>query len=221
MPPYRLADRTFRTKGEAVEYVRAVLRTAPVGEPIVDPLIHALLDTHPNRAEKIAGGVAAIEIMINEYGARCFGIRRPTRELVAFSFRECFNPSTHIQNAKSALRFEIIDQINEFRDGRLLVCEITGATLVRETGRPDTVEVDHIPPATFNAMAEWWAEHRMGGWSVVEHHSEAQHRRLTQFDQRESWVNFHRRYAKLRLLSAAAHRNVTRPPEDDPDRKLA
>lgn len=207
MAVYELGGTRFRTKGDAMEYVRDVLRGATLYSVVNDPLIYALLDRHPERERKLEGGVEAIEVRPNEWGERCFSIRRPSGEYVAFSFRECFKPSTDVQNAKAALRVEITDQVNAYRDARALVCEATGQKLILAKGFPHSAEVDHVPPATFDALAEEWAA-SVGGWSAVKHYAVGQRRYLVLDEQRESWQEFHREHATLRLLSAAAHRNV-------------
>lgn len=207
MPPYELGGTNFRTKGDAVEYVRDVLRGAALHATVDDPLIYALLDRHPERERKLDGGVERIEVRPNEWGDRCFTIVRPSGEAVAFSFRECFKPSTDAQNAKAALRVEIADQVDAYRNARPLVCELTGQALILAKGFPHSAEVDHVPPATFDALAEEWAA-SVGDWAAVEHHAVSQRRYLVLDEQRASWQEFHRERAVLRLLSAAAHRNV-------------
>lgn len=207
MPPYELGGTNFRTKGDAVEYVRDVLRGSALYAAVDDPLIYALLDRHPERERKLDGGVERIEVRPNEWGDRCFTIVRPSGEAVAFSFRECFKPSTDVQNAKAALRVEITDQVKAFRDGSELVCALTGVALTLTPGSPQSAEVDHVPPATFDALAEEWAV-MVGGWSAVKHHAVSQRRYLVLDEQRASWQEFHRERVVLRLLSAAAHRNV-------------
>jgi hypothetical protein len=207
MAKYTLAGREFPRKGDAVDYVRAVLRGASLGDRIDDPILYALLDQHPRREEKVERGVAAIEVQPNEWRDRCFAVRTDDGDLIAFSFLECFKPSTPAQDAKAALRIEIADQITEFRRNAELVCAVSGVELTYQKGRPDTAEVDHTPPATFNALAEEWAQ-RQGGWAAVQNHQEGQRRRLTLGVQRMSWWLFHREHATLRMLSARAHRNV-------------
>lgn len=207
MPKFTLGDREFPRKGDAVEYVRGVLWATTLGEPVDDPLIHALLDSHPERAAKVEFGVVAIEVHPDDYGKRCFKIRRNTGDLVAFSFRECFKPSTPEQNAKAAMRVEIAAQVSAFRRDAQMVCALTGAALTNAPGRAETAEVDHAPPGTFNTLAQHWA-YMWGGWDQVQHHQEGQRRRLTLDEQRNDWQRFHAECATLRLLSARAHRNV-------------
>jgi hypothetical protein len=208
MPTYELGGVNFRTKGDAIEYVRDVLRGAQLYERVDDDLIYALLDRHPERERKLEGGVERIEVRPNEWGDRCFTIVRPSGEAVAFSFRECFKPSTDVQNANAALRVEITDQVRAFRDGSELVCAATGVALTLIPGSPQSAEVDHVPPATFDALAEEWAA-SIGGWAAVKHHAVSQRRYLVLDEQREGWQEFHREHAVLRLLSAATHRNVS------------
>lgn len=207
MAKFALGDREFARKSDAIDYVRSILRGATLGEQVTDPLIYALLDRHPNREDKVGHGVAAIEVQPNDWGDRCFAVRTDAGELIAFSFLECFKPSTHTQNAKAALRIEVADQITAYRVATPLVCALTGVALTYIKGRPDTAEVDHAPPATFNRLAEQWAQTE-GGWSNIAHHQEGQRRRLSQDAQRQRWCGFHAERATLRMLSARAHRNV-------------
>jgi Protein of unknown function (DUF3223) len=207
MAKYTLGDHEFGRKGDAVTYVREILRGATLGDRIDDPIMYALLDQHPRREEKVERGVAGIEVTPNDWGDRCFAVRTDDGDLIAFSFLECFKPSTPTQDAKAALRVEIADQITDFRRATDLVCAVSGIALTYTKGRPDTAEVDHAPPATFDALAEQWAQ-TQGGWTCVVNHQEGQRRRLTLDEQRSSWRLFHAEHARLRMLSARAHRNV-------------
>ena len=207
MAKYTLGDREFPRKGDAVAYVRTVLNDTPLGTTVTDPLVYALLEHHRCADDKMSRGVAGIEVHINEWNQRAFTIRTDDGGLVVFSFRECFKPSTPAQDAKAALRYEIRDQITEFRRIAPLVCAETGAPVVYAKGRPDTAEVDHAPPATFDRLAEDWAAEQ-GGWAAVIHVQVNQHREIGDPAQRRSWQEFHAGNATLRLLSAKAHRNV-------------
>jgi hypothetical protein len=187
MAKYTLGDREFPRKGDAVNYVREILYGTAPGVRIDDPLIYALLDRHRRREEKVGRGLAGIEVVrSNDWGNRCFAVRTGDGGLIEFSFLECFKPSTPEQDAKAAL---------------------SGIALTYIKGRPDTAEVDHAPPATFNVLAEQWAL-TQGGWTGVHNHQEGQRRRLTLDDQRADWQGYHCERATLRLLSAKAHRNV-------------
>lgn len=207
MPQFTLGDRTFARKGDAVDHVRQVLNGTPLGATVTDPLVYALLDLHPYAGDKKSRGVAGIEVHVNEWNQRAFTIRTDDDDLVVFSFRECFKPSTPAQDAKSALRYEIREQITEFRRTAPLICATTGIPVTYIKGRPDTAEVDHAPPATFDRLAEDWAL-AVGGWDAVAHVSVDQHREISDSGQREDWRAHHRSNATLRLLSARAHRNV-------------
>jgi hypothetical protein len=208
MAKYTLGDREFPRKGDAVNYVREILYGTAPGVRIDDPLIYALLDRHRRREEKVGRGLAGIEVVrSNDWGNRCFAVRTGDGGLIEFSFLECFKPSTPEQDAKAALRVEVADQVSDFRRSSEPVCAVSGIALTYIKGRPDTAEVDHAPPATFNVLAEQWAL-TQGGWTGVHNHQEGQRRRLTLDDQRADWQGYHCERATLRLLSAKAHRNV-------------
>ena len=207
MAKYILGDREFPRKGDAVEHIRAVLNSTPLGAGVTDPLVYALLERHPYREDKMSRGVTGIEVHVNEWNQRAFAIRTDDGDLVVFSFKECFKPSTPAQDAKSALRYEIRDQITEFRRSAPLVCAATGTPVVYIKGRTDTAEVDHAPPATFDRLAEDWAAEQ-GGWNTIAHIQVNQHREIGDPEQRRSWQDYHREHATLRMLSAKAHRNV-------------
>ena len=205
---FALGDRTFARKTDAVEHIRSILNGTELGATVTDPLVYALLDRHPYAADKKSRGVAGIEVHINEWNQRAFTIRTDDGGLVVFSFRECFKPSTPAQDAKSALRWEIREQITDFRRRAPLVCATLGIPVTYVKGRPDSAEVDHAPPATFDALAESWAG-LPGGWGAVDHVQVDQHREIGDPEQREHWRTYHLDNATLRLLSARAHRNVS------------
>lgn len=207
MAVFTLGGRTFPRKTDALAHVREVLWSAEIGQPVTDPAALGLIELHPERTTKTQYGIAAVEVHWNEWNQRCFAIRGDGGELTTFSFRECLNPSPLARQAKDAMRWEIRDQITAFRKRVSLVCEVTGTPVVWQKGQPDSAEVDHAPPNTFDVLAEDWAV-TQDGWPNVGHVRENQHRILTVPAQRQDWLDYHHDNATLRLLSARAHRNI-------------
>jgi hypothetical protein len=204
MAKFQLGDVEFPRKADAVAHVNEVRKTWPLGVPVEDPLVYAALDLHRDRDEKIGPGLAHIEVGINEYRERCFYAVRVDGTRVDFSYRMCFGPATPWADLTVALRCEIMPQIYAFRDATPLVCALSGIPLTL-----GNLHVDHVPPATFSALAREWVDAQGGVQAVPSHKAGTGVRALSDEVQAKDWRRFHEERAQLRLLSIEAHALVT------------
>ena len=142
-----LGSFTFGTKGEAVKSVQHVLHNAPVGELLAGrdlELVLALLDRHPHREDKLAGGMAGIAVLMNNEGylARGFHVMRPDGSTKDFSYRVAIDGKTKGPTIQEACRQAVWRDIVAYRNARLAegtqCCDVSGEPLtpLKHTRRP-------------------------------------------------------------------------------------
>lgn len=198
----------FPTKKSAEEAIKEVLHGSPLNTPLTGEafgLIRALLDNHHDAAAKIGAGVSQIEVRIIEFGARGFWIVRVDGSAVDFSYRVALNgaPSSRA-NVTAALRWEIQDQIDRFRDEAFskgaVVCPLTNQPLHR-----GNAHVDHV--TDFAEMADKLVE-AVGGWDALEVECVGEtgaRRQLKDRQIAQVWQLYHERMATLRLVHKSAN----------------
>lgn len=82
----------FRTKGEALAFLRAMLNRYRPGDTVSEvdgAILLGALQRHPDAAEKMGSGVAGFEVRAAEYGTQCFYIRRSDGTFERFSYKSC------------------------------------------------------------------------------------------------------------------------------------
>jgi len=123
MAEFRIGDRVFRTKGEALEAVQAVRDRYAVGErvdqPQDDALLRDLLDLHDYAAVKIGCGVDHF-IVDEPYLGQSSGFRiiRTDDSDVDFSFRQIIYPKKVRTEVLGALRAEVNDITSGYYESR-------------------------------------------------------------------------------------------------------
>lgn len=209
MPPFTLGPLTFPSKGAAKAEFRRILNDAQLGFPLAgddQTQVVELLRSgrHPEAAEKIGPGVAAIVVRPASYGQRCFWVERSDGTSVDFSYLTALNgPASPKVNVVAALREEIDDQIRAFR----AECRDVGlcGICLRAVNEPG--HIDHHDP-TFDALATRFAE-AAGGWEKIEIECVgAVGRQLRDRELAQVWQAFHQHAARLRLTHATC--NLTR-----------
>lgn len=89
-----LSTRTFEKAGDATDFFRAVLHRYSVGGYVSDADakdLHALLDRHDERDEKVGVGIDHFEVDAapDGYAGKCFWIVRTDDSRIDFSFTHC------------------------------------------------------------------------------------------------------------------------------------
>jgi hypothetical protein len=220
---FRIGDRSYSSKGEAKEAVRAILYAYPCGETLSDPeharLIYDLLCMHPSAAQKIGAGVHHLSVeqngpaIGNPGGSKGFWITRVDGSRTDFSYLVCLSPPKHEHKVLSALRSEIQEDITAFKrwffgtQGEQVPCALT-----RELVTWDTCHVDHDNPS-FDALVKDWMNVENLTWDLLRLVPQADGdtggRRLQDPPAIESWVQYHRQYARLQIVSIRA--NLSKP----------
>lgn len=189
-----------------------IVRTTPDG-PVTGPdgdWLAALLTLHPDAAEKTGSGVAFIAVgPVPGKKSRGFTVHRTDGSVTDFSWLECISPTSHRTRVLTAMREAVAGQVTAFKqseaDAGRLRCAITGEELSW-----GDAEVDHADPV-FQALADRYAE-VSGGYDKIRLVPSADGmigQPMVPEDERV-WQLYHEHAARLRILSRAAHREVTR-----------
>ena len=209
--PISIGQRIFQTKKAALEQIKAVRDQYPDGVPLDHEdhcFIRDLLCLHSEALQKIGVGVSHFTVATEgEFGGRNrhFVLHRHDGTRTDFSFQHCLSPGAKERNDRLlALRQAIKEQTWAFRDrefasGRQITCPYEGVTL-----KPDSCQVDHEAPFTFEALATAWLFSEgitLGDVEITSPRDNQLVARMTAVAQISSWQAFHRTHARLRLLS--------------------
>jgi Protein of unknown function (DUF3223) len=162
-----LGSYTFRTKGEAVKSVQHILHTAPRGELLAGAdfeLVSAVIDRHPDREEKLAGGMIGVAVFMNNegYSSRGFHIVRPDGSTKDFSYRVALGQAPRGPTLQEACRTAVLPDIRAYRDARLA----DGAQCCDVSGEPLTslnMHVDHAGEWPFRRIVKEFVEQAVQG----------------------------------------------------------
>lgn len=86
--PITLGPLQFSKRGDAVAYLKAMLRRYDVGDRVnADDaaVLKAALEHHPNSAEKIGCGIKDFSVRTADFGTKCFWVNRPDGTTEKFS----------------------------------------------------------------------------------------------------------------------------------------
>src|SRR5262249_33601059 len=137
-------------------------------------------------------------------------IRRVDGTETAISWHKCFNGATPRADALHALRHAIADQVIAARDAAFargaVVCPYTQGILAMEDAH-----VDHAWPCEFTLMVKTWlAQHDLQLEDLVLTYPDEGSAIMVDRAQIASWCAFHRRYARLLVISATANLTLRR-----------
>jgi Protein of unknown function (DUF3223) len=77
--PLRIGEKSFKTQTEAATFIKELLNSQPLKQPIAEPhhsFLLALLSRHPRAGEKIGVGVKHFTVEPAAHGTHCFYITR-------------------------------------------------------------------------------------------------------------------------------------------------
>ncbi|MFC0313703.1 DCL family protein [Gordonia phosphorivorans] len=219
--PVVLDNFAWPTRSAAEAAFRSILRNSgyAVGDVITDPVHHQMLlevlDRHPDHLEKIGPGVEEFFVARTRdasgvfVGANAIGIwiRRTDGDEIDFSYRTAIHQPSPRSDAKEALRTEVDDRRQAFREHRFG----TGETVLSDlsgvpTGDVRDAQVIYLAP-TWGQLTYRFAELE-GGWTRLAVAPAfagvaAVGSRLEDRDQATRWLAFHAQYADLGLASAS------------------
>lgn len=189
------------------EYCRALLYARTI-EPEGQKFLLDLLQRHPEAEEKIGVGVSEFYVDGNEWGNRCFHVKRIDGSRSDFSFESCIKPPTPAQDAVKGFREAVKDQIFAFKDRSfaataMVPCAITGSP-VHEAN----AHVDHRPPETFLALVNRFVTQEGIALADVRVNDTVDLSTVTQLADAAlaaRWQAFHAANAVLQITSARAN----------------
>jgi len=159
--PLVIGHLQFTSKKEATAYFRSILQSAAFevelsGSDFAD--VESLLSCHPDAAEKIGVGIAALYVGPDPYGGRCFHLRRVDESTEHFSFPRCLNGEPPARTRFSnAARLAVQSDIAEFREMVFKDPTLCSEGFVRcaKTGAwvsSTAAHIDHAYPLTFSRI---------------------------------------------------------------------
>ena len=159
----------------------------------------SVLKYHPDRAKKIKGGVKSMWIQKSSFKTRGFWLEREDGSKTDFSFLKCFNKTSHMQDIKKAARHAVSFEIIKFKNESFnspLICPIKNTPLTMENS-----VVDHEWPVTFDKLITDFI------WELIQVSKEDTviGPRFMDHDIHEKWIYYHKKHAKLRIISVEAN----------------
>ncbi|MBT9385641.1 DCL family protein [Pseudooceanicola sp. CBS1P-1] len=90
--PVEIMGIKFRTKGDALAYLRAMLNRYAPGSPVNEEdavFLREALKRHPEADAKIGAGISSFEVRSADYGTQCFWVLRVDQTEERFSYKSC------------------------------------------------------------------------------------------------------------------------------------
>ena len=200
---------TFR-KGEKARIIREmeeIKASVPINAELVERhrnKILALLLAHPGCEEKTGCGIKTVMVRLNRSGTRTFYLVRNDGSETDFSYMKCLNPPSNKKGALDAARYLVREQIKDFKDKSFNgKCELTGVDITY-----DNCHVDHIPPLSFDALFSDFCrsiERDVNQMETVKIGDMQIGRVFVETWISEAWQDYHRQFAKLRVVSIKAN----------------
>lgn len=231
--PVVLETFLWPTRSAAEASFRGILRDSgyALGETVSNQIHHRmlleLLERHPDHMEKVGPGVEEFFIGRTRdasgvyVGANAIGIwiRRVDRSEVDFSYRTAIRQHSLKSDAKEALRTEVDDRRQEYREARFasrenVQSDLTGGSI----GNVRDAQVVYMRP-TWGQLTLRFAESE-GGWDQLfvgpaSTGIAAVGSRLADRGQASRWLIFHSRYANMGLATASEASQRHQESDDD------
>lgn len=206
-----LGSMEFATQKAAKEEIQKRLHAAELEKPLGDfDFWMALLERHPSAPEKIGCGIVSFKVTLNKYRQRCLYAIRWDDTPVDFSYLKCLRPPTPKELFTKALRHAVEPQVIAFREAvfngsSTIICPITKKPVTR-----DQVNVDHDLPYRFETLVEkFMIDEKVDPKTAVAPSENGElGRHLSDPELEARWRGFHKTHARLRVISAEAHRNL-------------
>jgi hypothetical protein len=225
MPELVIGAERFASKADAERRIRVILdryaRTAGM-EPLRGAdlqFVQALIAMHPRAADIIDCGVDRIvvqRIPFQEHLRRFVAIRRDG-SWRDFSWRKCLSPRAQLAQVRAVCRRIVRPQIEAFRrrfwseHPHGAVCPVLGIPMT-----PETAHVDHAPPPFEALVDRWLACERIDADEIefVYRRDYGEHTLFADPGLEQSWADYHRINARLRMVSARANLSTLRRRHD-------
>jgi hypothetical protein len=90
--PLTIGPHHFSKKGDAEEFLKAMLHKYDVGDKVSAAdaeVLHAALALHPNGAAKVGAGITHFSVRSADFGTKCFWVNRVDGSSEKFSYKSC------------------------------------------------------------------------------------------------------------------------------------
>ncbi len=209
-------DKTFKTKTELKDFVKAILNKYELNKAIdtIDlQFISELLKRHPEYDRKIGIGIKAIVVKIDgNWGkTKCFHIQRTDGTETDFSYNNCIDNDISKeplkmfkQSARSAVKNQIVSHLSNYisrtKDNNdNVICQKSQTKINK-----GQATVDHIPPITFDRIVTDFILMKNIEPSQIEYIGFGDNEYNKEFKEenlRSEFAKYHKEVAKLRVIS--------------------
>jgi len=209
----QVGSRQFASQKAALAFFREIRDRYADGAHIGlddDAALRELLECHPEAPQKIGAGIAHFTVATDTtFGTtRHFVVVRTDGSSTDFSFKMCVEGRNSNRDRLEALRRAVEEQVVGFRNqafaGRpALTCPLSGIDVTVNDSH-----VDHGPPLGFHGLAGAWLASTGLELSAIQISQPADNQIVTSMTdaaQKQSWQEFHRANAALRILSPRAN----------------
>ena len=209
---YEINGEVFTTKKSVEERVKCILYSYAGGQELSQDdfdFISDLLTLHDGYEQKRGCGIESIFIRSNPvYRIPGFWIRRIDGTETDFSYLKCLRPSSKRREFEQALRAAVAPDIQQFRIDFFSRgpsrCPFTGESLTFANAH-----VDHAAPYTFKSLVDSFIDTYVYDFDRVEILGKGVdgviQRTLADDGLMDSWIAYHRQWAKLRVVSRTAN----------------
>lgn len=226
---YTIGSEEFSTKDAITARCQEIRDRTPDGvlvQPADFAFLISLFKFHDEWHDKADSGVEAITTHTNEHGKNKRGFlllrnqARPREMDISFVYAIKLIPTPQsakltpqsLLDFKAAARTSVQGQIRAFRDERLMEsepCPINNTLLTR-----DNCNVHYPPPDTFESLLfKFCVESKINPLRVTVDSCGAV-AKFHDLKVNDTWAEFHRRHAKLQLVSEEGRRGLPRFPTD-------
>lgn len=212
-----LAGVEFKTKKALLDYTKKIKNSYSPGESVEEkdiPFLLDLIEYHPETNKIVGNGVEGFKVDYSPsgWGDICFWVKRLDGSEGFFSYHKCIESKSKISQIASVMRLSVKSQIDDFRqktffEKKSIPCPITGEIITYKS-----CHVDHAHPATFEILRNGF---------LLLHKSKKRFQSIDDIklignpdgvgqvfadsDLMSDWVEYHRKYAKLRCVSVSAN----------------
>jgi hypothetical protein len=208
-----IGNKEFSSKKEAKDFIRTIFSRHQDDQTITgsdSEFLHDLIHLHPEACSKVGCGVSHFTTRVDPVwkNGRHFVLIRTDGSSTDFSFISCIEGKNNRKDAIKALRNSVYDQTMSFKmdaysGEKLPVCPYLNAPI-----EYSDAHVDHVSPITFKSLVDsWLAESGISLNDIVLSPSSDNQWRSEMIDaeQRESWAEFHKSRARLRIVHKTAN----------------
>jgi len=203
----KIGNKKFPSKKAAKDDVRNIIdRYDPDSDLLGNDLsfINDLLTNHPESEQKIGCGISRIYVRISPQNKKnkAFFLERNDGTSTDFSWIACIDGDNQRKEVFDAFRNAVACQIKNFKLHKLQTDQICPYT--DEKLHKDNTHVDHQAPFTFKVLVENFLNNECMKFldvAITEPEDNQFTTYLTNKNFSRRWEQFHKKNAKLRLIS--------------------